>query len=272
MTRRAVVLGPIAGLIAATMLAPTTGADAQAVKDGLISYWPFDKQHVAGDKVKDIVGGQDAQMFGAAKTVPGKAGEAVELDGSASYLVVTDDIKAAKLPTREMTAEAWVYPGHFIEWGGYIGAFQDNGGFEKGWVLGTNWQISFAVSTRGADDGDGVLTYIKAPPVPLKEWVHVAGTYDGKTMTLYLNGVPAATSGVQSGDILYPERVYFRMGVYKDDNEDFRHLGMLDEVRLYRRALTADEVGRNLKAQGLAVEPGGKLGLLWGRVKAAATR
>ena len=80
------------------------------------------------------------------------------------------------------------------------------------------------------------------------------------------------TSSVQSGVINYPDRIFFSMGAYKDDNEDFVHKGMIDEVRLYDRALSEKEVSNNLKAEGLAVEAAGKLSLTWGQIKATASR
>ena len=104
------------------------------------------------------------------------------------------------------------------------------------------------------------------------EWHHVVGTYDGEEMKIYVDGKLEATSSVQSGQINYPDRVFFSIGAYKDDNEDFVHKGMLDEVRLYDRALTEKEVLNNMEAEGLAVEPAGKLSLTWGQIKAAANR
>ena len=223
----------------------------------------------------DIWGNQDAEMIGKLEIVPGKFGEAVQLGGGAGARIqITDDIKKAELPSKEMTVELWAWDEQFIEWGGYIVAVQDNGAFEKGWLFGTRWKaFSFALSSEDADDGDGLLTYLNsANSYDMNEWYHVVGTYDGKEMKIYVNGKLEGTSGVQSGAINYPDRVFFSIGAYKDDNEDFVHKGMLDEVRLYDRALSEKEVLNNLQAEGLAVEPAGKLSLTWGQIKAAARR
>ena len=266
-TKTIVLSLAVAALTALWLISASATAKSYVVTDGLISYWTCNKADITGDNVKDVWGGQDATMQGGPKIIDGKFGNALEFNGTTDYLLITDDIKAAKLPKREMTAEVWVYPKHFIEWGGYLGAFQDNGGFEKGWVLGTYWQFSFAVSTDGANDGDGILTYLKAPAFDMNQWYHVVGTYDGKMMTIYVNGKPEGTSDVQSGDIHYPDNLFFILGVYKDDNENFPHMGMLDEVRLYDRALSEDEVLQNYEAEGLAVNPAGKLSLTWGGIK-----
>ena len=250
-------------------------AQKVVIEDGLIGYWSFDKDTVKGNKVTDIWGDQDAEMIGKLEIVPGKFGEAVQLGGGAGARIqITDDIKKAKLPSEEMTVELWAWDEQFIEWGGYIVAVQDNGAFEKGWLLGTRWKaFSFALSSEDADDGDGLLTYLNsANTYNVNEWYHVVGTYDGKEMKIYVDGKLEGTSSVQSGAINYPDRVFFSIGAYKDDNEDFVHKGMLDEVRLYDRALSEKEVLNNLQAEGLAVEPAGKLSLTWGQIKAAARR
>jgi predicted phosphodiesterase len=71
----------------------------------------------------------------------------------------------------------------------------------------------------------------------------VAGTYDGKTMRLYVNGKLEGESAEQSGNLLYPERGRLAVGAYLDDNERRPMHGALYEVKTYARALTAEEIG-----------------------------
>lgn len=274
-TTKKVVLSLTAVLIAGLGIGIPVTAQTVVIEDGLIGYWSFNKDTVKGNTVKDVWGDQDAEMIGKLQIVEGKFGEAVRLEGGAGARVqITDDIKKAELPTEEMTVELWVWDEQFIEWGGYMVAVQDNGAFEKGWLIGTRWKaFSFALSSDGADDGDGLLTYLNsANTYDVNEWHHVVGTYDGKEMKIYVDGKLEGTSSVQSGVINYPDRIFFSMGAYKDDNEDFVHKGMIDEVRLYDRALSEKEVSNNLEAEGLAVEAAGKLSLTWGQIKAAVSR
>lgn len=269
------VLSLAAVLILGFGIGIPVAAQTVAIEDGLIGYWSFDQDTVKGNTVQDIWGNQDAEMIGKLQIVEGKFGEAVRLEGGAGARVqITDDIKKAELPTEGMTVELWVWDEQFIEWGGYMVAVQDNGGFEKGWLIGTRFAaFSFALSSDGADDGDGLLTYLNSTNTyDTNEWYHVVGTYDGKEMKIYVNGKLEGTSSVQSGVINYPDRIFFSMGAYKDDNEDFVHKGMIDEVRLYDRALSEKEVSNNLEAEGLAVEAAGKLSLTWAQIKAAVSR
>jgi hypothetical protein len=206
-------------------------------------------------------------MQGAPEIAEGKVGEALVFDGAKDWLLVSDDIATMKLPEEEITLEAWVYPEHFIEWGGYLSCFQDNGSFEKGWTLGTNNQITFAVSTENPDDGDGTLSYIGAGFFDVENWYHVVGVYDGSTIQIYVNGELMRTSDMHSGPINYPPNAFLTIGIYKDDNEHFPHKGMIDEVRMYAKALSEEEVQQNFEAEGAAVAPSEKLSTTWGSVK-----
>ena len=258
----------------------TNPANAQVVTDGLISYWTFDKVDIADNKVKDVWGGQDATMMGDPQVVTGKVGNALEFNGSSDWLLVSDNINAVKLPKKEITVGAWVYPENFDAWGGFLSCFQDNGGFEKGWGLGAVHneegagpdEFSFAVSTKGADDGDGDLTYFHAGPYDVRKWYHVVGVYDGNTTKLYVNGELVVDSEGQSEDINYPSNAFLVIGIYKDDNENDPFMGKLDEIRLYEKALSEGEVLRNMEAKGLSVDAGGKLSLTWGEIKISGVK
>ena len=78
----------------------------------------------------------------------------------------------------------------------------------------------------------------------------MAGTYDGASQKLYINGQLAgqtASSGAIDWDPLGDDG--FEIGRYHDDNEDFTFDGLIDDVRVYNRAITGAE------AAILAAEP-----------------
>ena len=96
-----------------------------------------------------------------------------------------------------------------------------------------------------ASQGTGQLTYLTDPTdFNLGEWYHIAATYDGNTMRLYVDGTEKASSTEQSGVIEYPSSGWFQIGAYKDNNEDFRHDGGLDEVMIFDKALTTQEINQ----------------------------
>ena len=157
-------------------------------------------------------------------------------DGSADPIYIDDK---SSLPENAMTVSAWVSIDEPNRWGGIIGCIQDNGDLELGWILGYNEsQFTMALSTSGADDGNGKLTYLDSGDViyQLGQWYHVSATYDGKTLQLYVDGKRVNQTESQSGSILYNKEMPFTIGGYEDDNELNKFDGRLKSVTLDARA------------------------------------
>ncbi|HEY7019302.1 MAG TPA: LamG domain-containing protein, partial [Gaiellaceae bacterium] len=74
--------------------------------------------------------------------------------------------------------------------------------------------------------------------VPLNTWTHLASTYDGSTLKLYVNGVLAGSKAVTGS--LAATTNPLRIGGNTIWSEWFS--GQIDEVRLYKRALTPGEI------------------------------
>ena len=60
------------------------------VTDGLVSYWTFDEQDIAGFTVKDVWGENDGKIVGNPQVVDGQVGEALEFDGANDYVNLTN--------------------------------------------------------------------------------------------------------------------------------------------------------------------------------------
>jgi len=227
-------LFPVAALF---FLTPLPGGE-----EALLGRWRFESARVEGKTVKALAGGLDATIEGPISFGEGKPG-ALKLDGNSKArhrVVVSESLELAELPRREMTVEAWVKIDQPLEWGGIAGAFQDNGSYEKGWVLGyRNWQFFFALATQKA----GKLTYLTSRRTfETGFWYQVAGTYDGGELRIYVDGNLAGRSAEQSGDIAYPPRAFYTLGAYHDDNELFTMTGEIQEVSVWNRAMEAREV------------------------------
>ncbi len=201
-----------------------------------IGHWFLDHHNIDGLTLKARLG-PDGRFSVTPKIVPDELGQSAFFDGDDSVVVLADDVANLRtgLPSREMTVAAWVSVDRPEQWGGIMGAIQDNGDAEQGWVLGYNESVfTFAVSTQGADDGDGQMTYLAGQTryVP-GQFYHVVGVYDGQTMSLYVNDRLEATSDAQSGDILYPQHAPWVIGAYRDANEFYPLRGRIREVALY---------------------------------------
>lgn len=207
---------------------------------GLVAYWDLDEG--TSDTVGDSSGnGNNGTRYGAT-WVDGRAGEALDFDGLDDYVQVPDD------PSLDLsdaaTVAAWVRVAgstgdHQIivsKWYGppysYILEFQPDGATPQ-FVTWTSAGTQFAVSDV---------------TVPFEEWVFLAGTYDGSVARIYVNG--ALTGEVaQSGTISIGTQPLL-LGAHTASGDRNWFKGTVDEVAIYDRALSAEEIGR-LRQGGL---------------------
>ena len=144
-------------------------------------------------------------------------------------------------PSDAITVAAWVTLDNPTErqWGGIVSFFQDNGSYEKGFVLGYTSDGKF---TWGVSDGS--LNYLKATTAAAQAGVlhYVVGTYDSTTQNLYVDGELVATSEALSGAIEYAGTETLAFGCYLDSNEEYQMTGTIDSVKIFDSALTAQQV------------------------------
>jgi len=198
--------------------------------------------------VEDEAGNHDAVILGNVLLREIGTTQALVLDGSTNSVRVIDNHTELDLPTKQLTAEAWICVDQPQRWGGIVGAVQDNGSFERGWILGYNdARFSFALAAR---EGPGRLTYLKSSTdFNPGAWYHVVGTYDGVVQSLYVNGELVATATEQKAGIHYPPQAPVEIGAYHDKDEYFRLNGMLHEVAVYERRLSEAEVAARYEAK-----------------------
>ena len=122
---------------------------------------------------------------------------------------------------------------------GMISFTQDNGETEAGFFFGVHDDGRLGVSM--ASHNHGRLRYLWSAGHDTDVWYHIAGTYDGATMRLYINGVAVATDTTHSGDIRYLES-HLTIGAYRDANQLLYYKGTLDDVRIYDGVLSQTDI------------------------------
>ena len=215
-----------------------------AQDDSTLGHWRFQDDLIEGQQLCAVVGA-DGTIHGTA-TLDTQMPSSLVLDGQNDWVVISDDLGQAALPVRAMTVESWVRIDAPKKWGAIATAMQDNGSYERGWLIGNrDAKFCFAVSSIDRKR----LTYLSADDAFVSgAWYYVVATYDGETMRLYVDGRLAAESLEQSGDIFYPERGVFGLGAYRDDDEFYPCAGRLAEVRLHKNVLSAAEIGSRFEA------------------------
>jgi len=234
---RADFLIPIA--IATALIISVGVASAVDLERGLVAYYSFDDC-----SAKDLSGnGNDGIIYGA-KCVDGKFGKALRFDGVDDYVEVPDSPSLDI--TDEITIEVWV-KGY-----GFAGDFRQIVGKSPDTVLR---HLNFAYDLRVDKAGplrfsinNGDWQYVLAT-IEEGKWYHVVGTYDGSEMRLYVNGELKDTKSV-SGSIITNDAP---VSIGRLPTDDYWN-GIIDEVRIYNRALSEEEI-RALYERGVAPRP-----------------
>lgn len=214
---------------------------------GLLFHFAPGVHAIKNGTLADLTHAATARMEGKPTIASMGPTEAFVLNGTTDWLTIAGSVEDAKevLPTQAMTVATWVNVASYDqEWGGICGLFQDNGNAERGWVLSRmNDRFTFGLSTQGADDGDGKMTYLTSKSaLEIGHWYYVVATYDGTTMKLYVNGKLDNQSTEQSGNIHYPASGIYTIGNYKDDNENFPFHGAIFEAKVFNIALAEKEI------------------------------
>jgi len=238
-------------------------SEAQFVEDGLFAYYNFDE--VEGKTVKDVLGKHDGTIEGELKVVEGKVGKALEYDGSGAYVLLSnpDDF----ICNADFTWCAWIK----TEAAG--GVIMANTSTEEGSdVRGAKTffleggRLNFDTGWVGAVEGN--------IPVNDGKWHYVAVTvkFNGDdTIQLYVDGEPDAQGQLNVNE--FPE-TGFPILIGADPRCPGEPLsvpfsGVIDEVAIYNRVLSEEEIKRNFNSVSLkaAAQPGDKLASVWGEIK-----
>ena len=212
--------------------ADSTGVctDCTPPPGNMVSWWQ------AEDSTEDTVGDNDGSLVSGATYDLGLVGQAFDLQGSGDHVAVADDPSLSFGTTDPMTIDLWIYrtgadtAQHIV--GKRSGC--DGGPFNYQIVLdpggggvcfaGNNGAVVRACSTGGDTD------------LPMNTWSHLAATFDGSTMRLYIDGQEAAQAVNPLGT---PDSSPLTIGT-SGSCADFD--GLIDEVEIHSRALSRDEV------------------------------
>ena len=243
-------------LMIAALVVPVVYA-ADPSDDSLILYFSFDE--LDGDTVVDHSQyGNNGTIAGAPELAPGKFGNALKLNGESDWVEVPHaDILTVD---ESVTVMAW------------INAERHQGPNNQRWqgiVAKSNDPRSYSFYTEFPSEclhlsvGGGSVCDKK---VPLNEWVHVVAQVDGGTTHKYwVNGEAAGEFDGKSNPPGAADTATLLVGKTHESNREF--LGLIDEVRIWNRALNEEEVLAEMDTSLTPVEPLGKLSTIWATLK-----
>ena len=219
----------------------------------VVGIWLLDEDagKVAGDLSENEL---DGEIVGDPEWVDGVFGKALEFDGTDDYVEIPFD---ELLNIKHMTLMCWVYaPDN-----------SDRAMIHRWEPPAYTLEIYTTKTTPVVLSDDNLLFNEPAAPTPTREWLHIAGTYDGENIIAYENG-EAIDTLAHSGDINTGNGL-LRFAA-RTDNDVGRFNGMLDEIAIFSEALPAEEIREimELGFQTYTVKPGGKLAATWAEIKA----
>ncbi len=200
------------------------------VPPGLVAWWTFDDPEGSAVAL-DYSGHRNGGFLEGARRATGFAGRALVCDGAS--VLVPRSASLAALQTFTVECRAWTdMAGQDNRWmiNGVFG-HSATSGFRLGLLRGkpcfqvprTEWSHHLS--------GDEILA--------AGQWVHLAATFDGTTMRLYMNG--RLCGEMERTGELIPAEGRLVLGNY-DVGHRSRFEGLLDEARVYRRALGPEEI------------------------------
>lgn len=209
------------------------------VKDpDLVAWWPFD------DATTTVVPDQSANHLDAlnrgALPVEGKQGKALLFDGKAVLQIdhrpPLDDFD------KGLTIMAWVKRDTASDWNTIVSREIGEGWSEYAGLAVYKNQALFSID----QNGQRYKNVVDDQLVPPNVWVHLVGTFDNDSIRLYVDG-KLAKAGASNRKIQFSDRNPWLIGGNSNDQNQslvdcFK--GTIDEVRIYKRALSLSEINR----------------------------
>lgn len=199
----------------------------------LVGWWPGD------GNANDIVGGNDGMVQGAVSFAKGEVGDAFSFAGGGEVFI--------SMPTFEtqdsgFSVEAWIDPSAL---GQATIVSRELNKSSKTWWLGIegtgidSGSIRFILYT----DQTGQNVTVDSPAVvKTGSFQHIAAVFDGRTATIYYNGKAVATKSVGPVDFNVGDPITIGREDLGTDGQFAPFHGLIDELAIYGRALSAQEV------------------------------
>ncbi len=225
---------PSANLSGFSPLASATTDAGPPAPPGLVGAWAFSEG--TGTTVADVSGnGNTGTINGATWSNQGRFGNALMFSGS----TVSVPSSASLNLTSGMTLSAWIRPtASQSDWRTVMQRQTD------AWFLNASTSTGPLRPGGGGTFGGSINTLVGPTASPINAWTHLTLTYDGANLRLYVNGTQAATKAATGAIQSVANPLW--IGGNQPWGEYFT--GLIDEARVYNRALTASEVQSDMNA------------------------
>lgn len=203
-----------------------------------LAHWKLDE--TSGPTAVDSIGGSDGSLVGNPTWSTGHLNGALDFDGVGDRVDVGPILSAG---SPQITVTAWVFKRDTGD-DRVITKSSSTAIIDHIFSLGV-YNTTIRVRLKTTDNG-GSSNY-DGGSIPLNQWVHLAFTYDGAKLEIYKDGLQTASHSV-TGDMVASALDVSIGNINAIDDRYWN--GLLDDVRLYDRALSPAEIA------GLAIPNG----------------
>src|SRR3989344_5328974 len=206
-----------------------------SLNQGLVGLWTFDAPDMAGVTAYDRSGNNNnGTLTNGVKNAIGKIGQATSFDGVNDYVSIP---ASQNFAMANMTISMWIKANDFTQWRGLLYIYES--AYTDYLILRNNGSgLEFII-----EDNDIAKVSANTPSLSTGSWIHIVFVQDGTNWKFYLNGSSSTLSGTNSGYSTNHLTVnVVRIGYSSWASEYFS--GLIDDVRVYNRALSPDEIKR----------------------------
>ncbi|MCK9310796.1 MAG: T9SS type A sorting domain-containing protein [Bacteroidales bacterium] len=208
----------------------------------LVGYWPLDES--TGATAYDSTSCANNGTIYGATHVAGKKNMGLNFTTATTNDVEIPSSASLNAITSAITLSAWVNADTNTANSNIIERWiYGTGIYQRAYTLyvGTNGTISFGLSNDGTSTNAKWITTTET--ISRNQWTHIAATFDGTTMKIYINGT-FSKSLVPGFSTIFVPTGNVHIGNWQTTATTWENpfKGSLDEVRLYKKALSASEI------------------------------
>ena len=208
-----------------TIIDANDGGPEGRSEEGLFGHWKLDGGRFA---VPDSVGTNDGTVYGDPIFTAGQVDNALSFDGDGDYVSLSP---IEPLTTgSNVTVEAW------IRMSGFVGVWNPVLIQHDTAASGYYFYVFEHLPAFSVVDGGSYVEAKSPAEISSDRWYHIAGTNDGSNLKIYVDGIlknTAAAPGLSG--------VSYEARIGCDLTAPTYYVGLIDDVRIYNRALAEDE-------------------------------
>jgi len=172
-------------------------------------------------------------------TTSAQSSKAIAFDGVNDYLITNSPIVHGS----NFTYEAWVYINTGTDWAGIFTTLSPDNNHLVQFVMNSAGRLRFEIK---GSNGDNTRKIYDGSTNILGAWHHVAATYDGTNLKLFVDGAQETLSAIYDDDVVGVLSINKKFMMGSERNFGPRLNGKIDEIRMWNITKTAAQIASQM--------------------------